>query len=82
MDNKEECRSLETMDKEEWKSEEYNLVKTGEQVWPDNPDRKFVFYKDTQGRSWYRTFIRTEYGWVTQEQLVYNKALSKKKRPA
>lgn len=75
----EECFSLESMDKDEWKVEETSLEKTGEKTWSSDPERKFVFYKDSKGRIWYKTMIRTKYGWVSQEQFVFGKKLQKRR---
>ena len=77
--NDQECRSIESMDKDEWKTEEYNLTKIGEQIWECDPGRKYVFYSDSMGRIWYRTFIHTQFGWISQEMAIFGKRI--KKRP-
>lgn len=69
------------MDKDEWEQEDYNLVKIGEEVLKTDPNRKFVFYRDSMGRTWYRTFVRTEIGWVTQEQYIFGRSIKRKRRP-
>lgn len=76
-----DCRSVESMDKDEWMYEEACLTKIGEQICENAPDHKFVFYEDSKGRHWYRTFIHTDIGWVSQQMAVFGKKLTKRKRP-
>lgn len=78
----EECWSLEAMDKEEYASEKDHLEKIGEEIFGTDPERKFVFWRDSKGRHWYTTMIHQELGWMRQDQAIFGRRMGKKKRPA